>query len=128
MANATAITLHKLDVETAKSDVTADVLDTGTAAVTLAFYPDGDTHNVLLVFENTSSTDSMTVDVLAGDKAPAFLRTLGNVSITVAKSSTAYVVVDSARCKNADGSIKVKSTPASGQSQTLKITAIQLPK
>lgn len=128
MANATAITLHKLDVETAKSDVTADVLDTGTAAVTLAFYPDGDTHNVLLVFENTSSTDSMTVDVLAGDKAPAFLRTLGNVSITVAMSSTAYVVVDSARCKNADGSIKVKSTPASGQSQTLKITAIQLPK
>lgn len=128
MANATAITLHKLDVETAKSDVTADVLDTGTAAVTLAFYPDGDTHNVLLVFENTSSTNSMTVDVLAGDKAPAFLRTLGNVSITVAESSTAYVVVDSARCKNADGSIKVKSTPASGQSQTLKITAIQLPK
>lgn len=128
MANATAITLHKLDVETAKSDVTADVLDTGTAAVTLAFYPDGDTHNVLLVFENTSSTNSMTVDVLAGDKAPAFLRTLGNVSITVAKSSTAYVVVDSARCKNADGSIKVKSTPASGKSQTLKITAIQLPK
>ena len=128
MANATAITLHKLDVETAKSDVTADVLDPGTAAVTLAFYPDGDTHNVLLVFENTSSTNSMTVDVLAGDKAPAFLRTLGNVSITVAKSSTAYVVVDSARCKNADGSIKVKSTPASGQSQTLKITAIQLPK
>lgn len=128
MANATAITLHKLDVETAKSDVTADVLDTGTAAVTLAFYPDGDTHNVLLVFENTSSTNSMTVEVLAGDKAPAFLRTLGNVSITVAKSGTAHVVVDSARCKNADGSIKVKSTPASGQSQTLKITAIQLPK
>lgn len=128
MANATSITLNKLGVETAKSDVVTDVLDTGTDAVTIAFSPDGDTHNVLLKFENTSSTNAMTVEVLAGDKAPAFQRTLGNVSITVAKSGTAYVVVDSARCKNADGSIKVKSTPASGQSQTLKITAIQLPK
>ena len=129
MANATAITLNKLTVDTAKDDCAESVLDTGTDAVTLKFTPTGDTHNVLLKFENNAeAADKMTVDILAGTTPPAFLGGLGDLSIELSQNGIAYVVLDSARFMHADGKIKIKSTPATGKNQTLKITAWELPK
>ena len=67
MANATEVTLNSLAVDTAKTDCAESVLDTGTDAVTLKFTPTGDTHNVLLKFENNAQAeDKMTVEILAG--------------------------------------------------------------
>ena len=129
MTNATAITLNKLTVDTAKDDCAESVLDDGTAAVTLPLTVAGDTHNVLLKFENNAeAADKMTVDILAGTTPPAFLGSLGDLSIELSKNDIAYVVLDSARFMHADGKIKIKSTPATSKNQTLKITAWELPK
>jgi hypothetical protein len=128
MANATAITLNKLTLDTAKADCAESVLDTGTTAVTLKFTPTGDTHNVLLKFQNTAAAaDTMTVKVNAGTAPPAFLRAAGDLTIAVAQNGIAYLVVDSARFKQTDGTISITSTPASTKTQTLKITAWELP-
>jgi len=129
MANATEITLNSLAVDTAKSDCAESVLDDGTAAVTLPLTVAGDTHNVLLKFENNASgADKMTVKILAGTTPPAFLGGLGDLSIELSKNDIVYVVLDSARFMQADGDIDIKSTPAEGKTQTLKITAWELPK
>lgn len=129
MANATKVTLNSLAVDTAKDDCAESVLDTGTAAVTLPLTVAGDTHNVLLKFENTAlADDKMTVDILAGTTPPAFLGSLGDLSIELSQNDIAYVVLDSARFMQADGDIDIKSTPATSKTQTLKITAWELPK
>lgn len=129
MANATKITLNSLAVDTAKADCAESVLDTGTAAVTLPLTVAGDTHNVLLKFENNAEAkDDMTVEILAGTTPPAFLGGLGDLTIVLEQNDIAYVVLDSARFMHADGKIKIKSTPATGKNQTLKITAWELPK
>lgn len=129
MANATKVTLNSLAVDTAKDDCVESVLDTGTAAVTLPLTVTGDTHNVLLKFENNAqAADKMTVDILAGTTPPAFLGSLGDLSIELSQNDIAYVVLDSARFMQADGDIDIKSTPATGKNQTLKITAWELPK
>ena len=129
MANATAITLRALTVNTALEQPTADVLDTGTAAVTLPLTPAGDTHNILLEFINTAqAADDMTVTVLAGANPPAFRNTLGDLNITVAQDGVHYLVVESARFMQANGKINIKFTPASTKTQTMKIRAFKLPK
>lgn len=129
MANATKITLNSLAVDTAKADCAESVLDTGTAAVTLPLTVTGDTHNVLLKFENNAEAkDDMTVEILAGTTPPAFLGGLGDLTIVLEQNDIAYVVLDSARFMHADGKIKIKSTPAKTKNQTLKITAWELPK
>ena len=129
MANATKVTVNALAVDTAKDDCAESVLDTGTTAVTLPLKVTGDSHNVLLKFENTAlAADNMTVEILAGTTPPAFLGGLGDLSIELAQNAIAYVVLDSARFMQADGDIDIKSTPASTKTQTLKITAWELPK
>lgn len=129
MANASKITLNSLAVDTAKADCAESVLDTGTKAVTLPLTVTGDTHNVLLKFENNAEAkDDMTVEILAGTTPPAFLGGLGDLTIVLEQNDIAYVVLDSARFMHADGKIKIKSTPATGKNQTLKITAWELPK
>lgn len=129
MANASKITLNSLAVDTAKDDCAESVLDTGTAAVTLPLTVAGDTHNVLLKFENNAEAkDDMTVEILAGTTPPAFLGGLGDLTIVLEQNDIAYVVLDSARFMHADGKIKIKSTPAKTKNQTLKITAWELPK
>lgn len=128
MANATKVTLNTLAVDTAKDDVAESVLDTGTAAVTLPLTVTGDTHNVLLKFQNTAlAADKMTVEILAGTTPPAFLGSQGDLTLELAQNAIAYLVIDSARFMQADGDIDIKSTPAASKNQTLKITAIQLP-
>lgn len=129
MANANKVTLNSLAVDTAKDDCAESVLDTGTAAVTLPLTVTGDTHNVLLKFENNAEAkDDMTVEILAGTTPPAFLGGLGDLTIVLEQNDIAYVVLDSARFMQADGDIDIKSTPATGKNQTLKITAWELPK
>lgn len=129
MANATKVKLNSMLVDTAKSDCAESVLDTGTAAVTLPLTVAGDTHNVLLKFENTAQADDkMTVEILAGTTPPAFLGSLGDLTIVLEQNDIAYVVLDSARFMQADGDIDITSTPATGKTQTLKITAWELPK
>lgn len=129
MANANKVTLNSLAVDTAKDDCAESVLDTGTAAVTLPLTVTGDTHNVLLKFENTAEAkDDMTVEILAGTTPPAFLGGLGDLTIVLEQNDIAYVVLDSARFMQADGDIDIKSTPAKTKNQTLKITAWELPK
>lgn len=129
MANATAITLTPVLPNTPLAQPTGDILDTGTAAVTLPLTPAGDSHNVLLEITNTAgAADTMTVDILAGDLPPAQDAPLGNVTDTVAQGVTKYFVVDSARCIQDDGKILVKITPASTKTQTAKIRAYKLPK
>lgn len=129
MANATAITLNELAVDTSTVAIVADVLDTGTAAVTLPLAPAGDTHNILLEFANTAqAADIMKVEVLAGDNPPAFLAGLGTLTINVAQNKTAYVVLDSARFMQSDGDIDITITPALNKTQTMTIKAFKLPK
>lgn len=129
MANATAITVRELTAETALAQPTADVLDTGTDAVTIPVTPDGDTHRLLLEFTNTAqAADTMTVKILAGDLPPALSNGLGDVSFTVAQNKVYYIVVDSARHMQSDGTISVSVTPANTKSQTATIRAYKLPK
>mgnify|MGYP000943128686 FL=1 len=129
MANATSVTLNVLTENVAKDDVAESVLDTGTDAVTIPLTPDGDTHNILLKFENTAAAaDIMTVEILAGDNPPAFQAGLGDLSIALAQNEIDYAVIESARFMQSDGTISIKSTPAASKTQTLKITAIKLPK
>lgn len=129
MANATAITLRSLTENTPLAQPTADVLDTGTAAVTVPLTPGGDTHNILLEFTNTAlAADDMTVTVLAGDNPPAFRNTLGDLEFAVGQDEVYYLVVESARFMQSDGKINIKFTPAATKTQTMTVRAYQLPK
>jgi hypothetical protein len=129
MANATAITVRSLTAETVLTQPTADVLDTGTAAVTIPVTPDGDSHRLLLEFTNTAgAADTMTVDILAGATPPAMHSSLGAVTFTVAQNAVRYIVVDSGQHMQANGTISVKVTPASTKTQTASIRAYKLPK
>lgn len=129
MANATAITLRSLTAETVLTQPTADVLDTGTAAVTIDVTPNADTHRLLLEFTNTAAAaDTMTVSIAAGDNPPSQSSGLGAVSFTVAQNAVRYIVLDSAQHMQSDGTIEVTVTPASTKTQTASIRAYLLPK
>jgi hypothetical protein len=129
MANATAITVNEMTVGDVLTQPTADVLNTGTAAVTIPVTPDGDSQRLLLEFTNTAgAADTMTVTILAGDEPPAMQAGLGNVEFTVAQNAVRYVVVESARHMQSDGKINVKVTPAATKTQTASIRAYKLPK
>ncbi len=129
MANATAITLNAITAETVLTRPTADVLDTGTTAVTIDLTPAADTHRVLLEFTNTAeAADTMTVSIAAGDTPPAMEASYGALSFTVAQSAVKYVVLDSSRHMQSDGTIEVTVTPASTKTQTATIRAYKLPK
>lgn len=129
MANATAITVNAMVAGTALTKPTADVLDTGTTAVTLPVTPNGDSHRLLLEFTNTAAAaDTMTVSIDAGDLPPAQSQGLGAISFTVAQSAVKYIVVDSAQHMQSDGNINVTITPAASKTQTAEIRAYKLPK
>lgn len=129
MANASAITLRTLTAETVLTQPTADVLDTGTDAVTIKVTPNADTHRLLLEFTNTAlAADTMTVSIGAGSNPPATSAALGATSFTVAQSAVRYIVVDSAQHMGSDGKIAVTVTPANTKTQTATIRAYLLPK
>jgi len=128
MANATKINISDLSENTALEKPTGDVLDTGTAAVTLDLDIQGDSHNVLLEITNDSVADNMTVVVLAGDNPPAFRSGLGDLSLTVVPGTPQLVVLESARFAQESGKIQIKATPAATKTQTLTYRAYRLPK
>jgi hypothetical protein len=129
MANATAVTVNAMTTETVLTQPTADVLDTGTAAVTIPVTPDGDSHRLLLEFTNTAlAADTMTVSILAGDNPPAMTAAAGATTFTVVQSAVRYIVVDSGVHMQDSGVINVTVTPASTKAQTATIRAYKLPK
>jgi hypothetical protein len=129
MANASAITIRPLTENTVLAQPTADVLDTGTDAVTIPITPAGDTHNILLEFTNTAqAADTMTVKILAGDNPPAQAAGLGDLTFTVAQNAVKYLVLESARFMQSDGKINITITPANGKTQTMTVRAYKLPK
>jgi hypothetical protein len=117
MANATAITVTTLTPDTAGiAQPTADVLDTGTAAVTLAADVGGQSELVLLeVTNNAASAVNLTVTVLAGDNPPAQRAGLGSLATVLAQNAVKLIgPLESARFIQDDGKLNITFAPASG--------------
>lgn len=117
MANATAISITSLTPDSAGvAQPTADVLDTGTSAVTLAADVGGQSELVILeVTNNAASAVNLTVSVLAGDNPPAQRAGLGNLDTVLAQNAVKIIgPLESARFIQDDGKLNVKFTPASG--------------
>ena len=117
MANATAITVTALTPDTAGVvQPTADVLDTGTSAVTLAAAVGGQSELVILEVKNTAgAANNLTVSVLAGDNPPAQRAGLGALDTVIAQNATVLIgPLESARFIQDNGKLDVKFTPAAG--------------
>jgi hypothetical protein len=134
MANATAITLTDAVANGAVAQPTADVLDTGTAAVTLPLNLSGKgLGRVILEVKNTAA-NALKVEVLAGDNPPALRASLGDLTLVAAAAQNAVNIFgpfDGSRFLQTDGATKgridFKFTPASG---TIGVTirAYRLPR
>ena len=90
----------------------ADILDSGGTSISNAsanefiIAADGrGADRLLLKFLTDGSAD--TVVIKAGDRPPALLAGLGDLSITLAGSDVRYIVVESARFMQDDGTITV---------------------
>lgn len=117
MANATAITVTTLTANAAGiAQPTADVLDTGTAAVTLPAAVGGLSGLVVLEVRNgAAAANDLTVSVLAGDKPPAERAGLGALATVIAQNATKIIgPFEAARFIQDDGSLSVTFTPAAG--------------
>jgi hypothetical protein len=89
MANATAITLTAASANGAVAQPTADVLDTGTTAVTLPLALAGvGCDRVLLEVKNTAAA-ALKVEILAGDNPPAQRAGLGDLTLVAAAAQNA---------------------------------------
>mgnify|MGYP007071570752 CR=1 FL=1 len=117
MANATALTVTTLTANAAGSaQPTADVLDTGTAAVSLDADVGGLSGRVIIEVKNTAGTAvNLTVSVLAGDNPPAGRAGLGNLDTVIAQNATKLIgPLESARFIQDNGKLSLTFTPASG--------------
>lgn len=116
MANATAITVTSLVKDATVAQPTADVLDTGTAAVTLPAAVGGLSGDVILEVKNAAGTAvNLTVSVLAGDNPPAQRAGLGNLDMVLAQNALGILgPFESSRFIQNDGTMNVTFTPASG--------------
>ncbi len=128
MANATAITVTALTANSQVAQPTADVLDTGTAAVTLGAAVGGVADRVILEVKNTAAAN-LTVEVLAGDNPPSHRSGVGSLSKSaIAQNEVWYFgPFEAARFLQDDGKINVKFTPASG-TIGVNIRCFKLPK
>ena len=116
MANASSITVTSLTANSAGvAPPTANVLDTGTAAVTLPADVGG---SGMVLFEFTSAAATAvntTFSILAGDNPPAQRAGLGDLDTVCAQNVVKLVgPLETARFIQDDGKINVKVTPASG--------------
>jgi len=128
MANATAITVTALTANSSTSQPTGDVLDTGTAAVTL--YTSAVNETDRLIFEcTTTASANHTYAVVAGDNPPAFRASLGAyTSGNVAQNAVIIIgPLEAARFLQNDGTVGITTTPASGTIGA-KIRCYKLPK
>lgn len=115
MANATAITINDLTPNGSIAAPTAQVLDTGTAAVTLETAATSDMDRIVIEVTNTAVAD-LTVTIETGEDPPAFRQALGGVtSANIAQNGRRiFGPFESARFAQADGKLQVTFTPASG--------------
>jgi hypothetical protein len=117
MANATSIAITDLVANAANVPPTAQILDTGTAAVVLET-PDlaGTAHRCFLDVYNTSA-QTLTVSISAGDRPPSFR---GGIAVPVFAAIAAstgrqiIVISDMARFLEGGGKLKFTFTPTSG--------------
>lgn len=116
MANATSILINDLVGNSSLIAPTAQVLDTGTAAVTLET-PDlvGGMGRVIVEVTNTAAA-ALTVTAVAGDKPPALRSGLGDVvSGTMAQNvRRIFGPFEPGRFSEGGGKLKLTFTPASG--------------
>lgn len=134
MANATAITLTAAVANDKVAQPTADVLDTGTAAVTLPLALGGvGADRVILEVTNTAA-QALKVEILAGDNPPAMRAPLGAVTLVAAAAQNEVNIFgpfDGSRFLQNDatskGRLDFKFTPASGTIGAT-IRAYRLPK
>ncbi len=128
MANATSISVTSLAEGGDVAQPTADVLDTGTAAVTISADVGGVSSRIMLEVKNTAAATA-TVSVLAGDKPPAERAGLGALT-TGAMAQNAVRIMgpfESARFIQDNGKIDVTFTPSSG-TIGFQIRCYKLPK
>lgn len=126
MANATAITVTALTADAVATQPTADVLDTGTSAVTLAADIGGAAGRVILEVTNAAA-ESLTVAVLAGDNPPAQRAGLGNLSAALAQNATkVFGPFEGMRFLQDDGKLNVTFTPGGTIDATVR--CYKLPK
>lgn len=134
MANATAITLTDLAANAGTAAPTADVLDTGTAAVTLPLAASGKGLDRVIVEITNTAAAALKVEALAGDNPPAGRSGLGDKTLVAALAQNGVIVAgpfEGARFAQTDGATKgrldFKFTPASG-TIGVSIRAYRLPK
>lgn len=134
MANATAITLTACVANSGVAQPTADVLDTGTAAVTLPLALGGKGADRVIVEVKNTAAAALLVELLAGDDPPAVRAGLGAATLVAAAAQNEVNIFgpfESARFEQndsgTDGRLDFKFTPASG---TIGVTvrAYRLPK
>ena len=115
MANAASIAITDLVPNGSTLPPTAQVLDTGTAAVVLETAATSDMDRIFIDVTNTAEAN-LTVTLKAGVDPPAFRQVLGDVaSATMAQNvRRIFGPFESARFATAAGKIQVTFTPASG--------------
>lgn len=128
MANASAITVTALAANSQVAQPTADVLDTGTAAVTLSASVGGVTDRVILEVKNTAAAN-LTAEILAGDNPPSHRSGIGSLSKSgIVQNAVWYFgPFEAGRFLQDDGKLNVKFTPASG-TIGVEIRCYKLPK
>jgi len=115
MANATAITVTTLTANDETAQPTADVLDTGSSAVTI--YTSAVNESDRLIFEcTTTAAANHTFSIVAGDNPPAFRAGLGAITSAAIPQNGVIIIgpLESARFIQNDGTIGLTTTPASG--------------
>jgi len=134
MANATAITLNDCVANGGITQPTADVLDTGTAAVTLPLALSGIGADRVLLEVTNSGLQNLKVEILAGDNPPASRAGLGDLTLVAALAASGVKVFgpfEGSRFMQNDatskGRLDFKFTPASG-TIGVGIRAYRLPK
>lgn len=130
MANATAITLTDLTANGGVAAPTADVLDTGTAAVTLPLAASGKGLDRIIVEVTNTAAQALKVEALAGVYPPAGRQGLGDLTLVAALAQNGVQVCgpfEGGRFVQALGKLNLKFTPASG-TIGVSIRAYRLPK
>lgn len=127
MSNATAIQINDLTPNGAIDAPTAQILDTGTAPVTLDT-PATSEMDRLFVEVTNSAAAALTVTVKAGDNPPAWLASGDVTSANIAQNGRRiFGPFESARFAQADGTLRLTFTPASG-TIAATFSAYRLPK
>jgi hypothetical protein len=130
MANATAITVTDLAGNAGVAAPTADVLDTGTAAVTLPLALLGKGSDRTIVEVTNTAAAALKVEAVAGVSPPASRSGLGNVTLVAALAQNGVQVCgpfESGRFNQAAGALSLLFTPAAG-TIGVSIRAYRLPK